>query len=309
VTSPAVVLDAAAPSRTGVRQRTEAGVGWLCTAPLLIGLTLFLFAPSLAVVVMAFTDWHMGSNTVRFAGFGNFSELLADRVFRNSAWNTLLYGLFVTPISVALGVWLAALVEGSAFGRAFFRSAFFLPVVSTTVAMAIVWEFLLHPTLGPMNGLLGLLGLPRQNFLGDAGIVLPTLAAIGIWENVGFNMVLVIAGLKAIPSDLYEAASIEGADRPWERFWTVTFPLLGPTLLFVVVISFLRSFRVFETVAALTQGGPRRASEVLLFTIYQEGFVFFRVGYASALTVVFVLVLLALTLVQVRVMERRVHYG
>jgi multiple sugar transport system permease protein len=122
-------------------------------------------------------------------------------------------------------------------------------------------------------------------------------------------MVLVMAGLKTIPRDLYDAAAVDGADRPYERFWTVTLPLLGPTLVFVVVISFLRSFRVFETVAAITQGGPRRASEVVLFTIYQEGFVFFRVGYASALTVVFVAVLLVLTLVKFRLLDRSVHYG
>lgn len=201
------------------------------------------------------------------------------------------------------------LIESSSLGRAFFRSAFFLPVVSTTVAMAIVWEFLLHPSIGPLNTAIALLGLPRQSFLNDAATVLPTLAAIGVWENAGYNMVLVMAGLKTIPRDLYDAAAVDGADRPYERFWTVTLPLLGPTLVFVVVISFLRSFRVFETVAAITQGGPRRASEVVLFTIYQEGFVFFRVGYASALTVVFVVVLLVLTLVKFRLLDRSVHYG
>jgi multiple sugar transport system permease protein len=295
--------------RRAVRRRAEGRMAWLFVAPLLCGLFLFLLLPCLAVLAMAFTDWQLGAGRINFTGFANFADLASDNVVRISAGNTVAYALIVAPISVAIGVWLAVLIESSTLGRAFFRSAFFLPVVSTTVAMAIVWEFLLHPSIGPLNTLIALIGLPRQGFLNDARTVLATLAAIGVWENAGYNMVLVMAGLKTIPRDLYDAAAVDGADRPYERFWTVTLPMLGPTLVFVVVVSFLRSFRVFETVAAITQGGPRRASEVVLFTIYQEGFVFFRVGYASALTVVFVLALLAITLVKFRLLDRKVHYG
>ncbi|MEQ8348213.1 MAG: sugar ABC transporter permease [Sneathiellaceae bacterium] len=273
------------------------------------GLTLFLLLPCLGVLAMAFTDWKLGDAQISYAGLDNFRELFGDRVFAISAANTALYALMVTPTSVILGLWLAVVIERSALGRALFRSALFLPVVSTTVAMAIVWEFLLHPTLGPIPSLLAFVGVPQRSLLGNAGTVLPTLAVIGIWENAGYIMVLVMAGLKTIPRTLYEAAAIDGADRPWERFRTVTLPLLGPTMVFVVIISLLRSFRVFETVAALTQGGPRRASEVVLFTIYQEGFMYFRIGYAAALTVVFVLVLLALTLLKFRLLDRAVHYG
>ena len=283
-------------------------VGWGFVLPFLVTLALFMLAPTAAVVVMSFTDWRLGEATIGFAGFDNYHALFTERVPRISATNTILYALMVTPISVALGLWLAVLIESSRFGRTFFRSACFLPVVSTTVAMAIVWEFLLHPTLGPVNSALLLAGLPAQRFLGDASLVLPTLAAIAIWENAGYTMVLFMAGLKAISADLYDAAAVDGADRPWERFWTVTFPLLGPTLVFVVIIMLLRSFRVFETVATLTGGGPRRASEVMLYTIYQQGFMFFNIGYASAITVVFVLFLLVLTLVNYRLMDRAVHY-
>jgi len=308
----AVALDVKAQGRRpllGQRRRAESRVGWLLVTPLLCGLILFLIAPCLAVLVMAFTDWQLGAGHINFTGLTNFADLAGDNVVRISARNTVVYALMVAPLSVAIGVWLAVLIERSPIGRAFFRSIFFLPVVSTTVAMAIVWEFLLHPAIGPLNTAIALLGLPPQGFLNNANTVLATLAAIGVWENAGYNMVLVMAGLKTIPRDLYDAAAVDGADRPYERFWTVTLPMLGPTLVFVVIVSFLRSFRVFETVAAITQGGPRRASEVVLFTIYQEGFVFFRVGYASALTVVFVLVLLAITLIKFRLLDRSVHYG
>ena len=287
---------------------SNALIGWGFVLPFLAALTVFVLAPTAAVVVMSFTDWRLGQATVSFAGLENYRALFTDRVPRISAANTILYALIVTPLSVALGLWLAILIESSRLGRTFFRSACFLPVVSTTVAMAIVWEFLLHPTLGPVNSALLLAGLPTQRFLSDAALVLPTLAAIAIWESAGYTMVLFMAGLKSISSELYDAASVDGADRPWERFWTVTFPLLGPTLVFVVIIMLLRSFRVFETVATLTGGGPRRASEVMLYTIYQEGFLFFQIGYASAITVAFVLFLLVLTLVNFRLMDRSVHY-
>ena len=283
-------------------------LAWLLIGPAVLGLVLFVLGPTIAVAVMSLTDWQLGAAEAGFVGLDNYAALPGDRVFRIALANTLVYGAIVTPVSVLLGLGLALLIEGAPAGRTFFRSAFFLPVVSTTVAMAVVWEFLLHPSMGPANLLLGTLGIASQNFLGHAGTVLPTLAAIGIWENAGFNMVLFLAGLKSIPRELYQAAAVDGADRPWERFWTVTFPLLGPTLLFVVVIALLRSFKVFETVAAITQGGPRRASEVLLYTIYQEGFGFFRIGHASALTMVFLAGLLVLALVQIRLLDRRVHY-
>ena len=283
--------------------------GWAMVFPFAVGMVLFLILPCLAVLAMAFTDWSLGARQFGFVGFDNFANLFDDRVFQRSLTNTLIFAALVTPVSVAIGLWLAVLVEASIRGRAFFRSALFLPVVSTTVAMAIVWEFLLHPTLGPINTMIAAVGLPRQGFLADADSVLATLAVIGIWENAGYVMVLVLAGLKSIPSDLYDAGAIDGVDQGWSRFWAITFPMLGPTMVFVVIISLLRSLRTFDTVAALTQGGPRRSSEVLLWTIYQEGFMFFRVGYAAALTVVFVVLLLVITVVKFRVLDRAVHYG
>lgn len=296
-------------SGRNARARAEARTAWAFVLPFLTALTLFLLGPTLAVMALSVSDWKLGEARIAFVGLANYRELLSDRIFWNSIGNTALYAVIVAPVSVALGVWLAVLIEGTRAGRAFFRSAIFLPVVSTSVAMAIVWEFLLHPSLGPVNGLLGLAGIAPQRFLGDAGLVLYTLAGIGIWETAGYVMVLVLAGLKSIPADLYDAAAVDGAGRPWERFWTVTWPLLGPTMVFVTIIAVLRAIRVFESVAALTQGGPRRASEVVLFTIYQEGITYFRIGYASALTVVFLAVLLLLTLAQYRLLDRRAHYG
>jgi len=167
---------------------------------------------------------------------------------------------------------------------------------------------LLHPSIGLVNAALKGAGLPAPSWLSDRGLVIYTLAAIGVWQSVGYNMVLFLAGLAAIPRHLYEAAQVDGAERAWERFWTVTWPMLGPTTLFVAVITATNAFRVFETVATITKGGPGFASDTLVYALYREGFVYFKAGYASAITMVFLVVLLVLTLLQVRVLERGVHY-
>jgi multiple sugar transport system permease protein len=223
--------------------------------------------------------------------------------------NTLLYVGLVAPASVGLGLAVALLIEGLARGRGFFRAVFFLPVVSLTVAMASAWQYLLHPTIGPVNALLRMLGVAGPEWLSSSDWVLVSLGAIGVWENAGFNMVLFLAGLSAIPRELREAATVDGAASAWERFRLVTWPLLGPTTLFVVTITTIRSIRVFDTVAVLTRGGPNKASEVLLYTMYTEGFTYLRLGYSAAITLVFLAIVLALMLLQNRVLERRTHYA
>jgi multiple sugar transport system permease protein len=208
-----------------------------------------------------------------------------------------------------MALFLAILIEAGARGRAFFRAVFFLPVVSLTVAMATAWQYLLHPGIGPVNAVLRGLGMATPNWLGSSDWVLVSLGIIGVWENVGFNLVLFLAGLTAITRDLYAAAEVDGAKSAWARFTLVTWPLLGPTLLFVVIITMTRSIRVFDTVQTLTQGGPNNASEVLLRTIYQEGFHYFKFGYSAAITLVFLAIVLAIMLVQTRLIDRRIHYG
>jgi len=289
--------------------RLAAAIPWLLAAPAAATLLLFLLGPSAAVIVMSFTDWELGAPELRFVGLDNYAEMLEDRVFRISLGNTLLYAAIVVPAAVGLGLAAALLIHAAPRGRTLFRAVYFLPAMATIVAMAVVFEFMLHPTLGVVNLMLKAVGLPARNWLGEAETVIAALAVIGVWEAVGFNMVLFLAALAALPRDLYEAAEVDGVPGAFERFRTVTWPLLGPTTLFVLVITTLRAFRVFDTVAAITQGNPGRASEVLLYTIYREGLVFFRVGYASALTVVFLIGLMAVALLQTRGLDRRVHYA
>jgi len=301
---------AAVPAfRTRVAPVGEALAGWLLCGPAIIAFLGFLLVPTLAVGLLALTDYELGMPTLRFVGFDNFAELLEDRGFAKSVSNTAAFVAIVTPASIAAGLLLALLIEANERGRALFRAAFFLPVVSLIVAMATAWQYLLHPTIGPVNAMLRSLGIAGPNWLGSSDWVLVSLGFISIWENAGFNLVLVLAGLTAIPRELYAASEVDGVRSAWERFRLVTWPLLGPTMLFVVLITTIRAIRTFDTVATLTQGGPNKASELIVFTIYQEGFTFLRMGYASAMTVVFLAVVLVLMLVQQRLIERRVHYA
>ncbi|RVT99433.1 sugar ABC transporter permease [Rhodovarius crocodyli] len=286
----------------------ESATGWLLTLPAALAFILLLLVPTLAAVGFAFTDFELGAGPPSWIGLENFYELLDDQGFLKSFRNTLLYVGIVAPVSVLLGLVLALLIESRAPLRGFFRAVFFLPVVSLTVAMASAWQYLLHPTIGPINAMIRAVGLTGPNWLSDSGTVMLSLSAIGIWEGAGFNMVLFMAGLTAIPKELREAAQVDGARSGWERFRLVTWPLLGPTTLFVVTISLIRSVRVFDTVAVLTRGGPNKASEVLLYTMYTEGFTFLRLGYSAAITLVFLVIVLALMWIQTKVLDKRVHY-
>lgn len=299
-----------APRRRHPGALAEAITAWSLALPATILMILLLLGPALGAVILALTDWQFGAASFSWIGLGNFAEMAGDRVFWRSLGNTLIYIGLVVPLSVLLGLGAALLIEADSQGRAFYRAAFFLPVASTLLAMAIVWEFLLHPSFGLLNRMVEAFGLSAIDWLKNPATALPTVAAIGIWKALGLNMVLFMAGLKAIPQDLYDAAAIDGADDAWEKFRRVTWPMLGPTLMFVLVVNAIRGFQEsFDLVAVLTQGGPNKATEVLLYTIYQEGFAFFRSGYAAALTLVFLAFVLTLTLIQARVLDKRVHYG
>jgi multiple sugar transport system permease protein len=287
----------------------EAIAGWLLSLPAIGAYLVLLLIPTLMVAALSLTDFELGLPGANFVGLDNYAELLRDRGFAKSVGNTVRFVAFVTPLSILAGLLLALAIEAGARGRAFFRAVFFLPVVSMIVAMATAWQYLLHPTIGPVNAVLRDLGLGTPNWLGSSDWVLTSLGMIAVWENAGFNMVLIMAGLTAIPRELYAAAEIDGAKTAWERFRLVTWPLLGPSMLFVTVITTIRSIRTFDTVATLTQGGPNKASELIVFTIYQEGFTFLRMGHAAAMAVVFLAAVLVLMLIQTRLIERRVHYG
>jgi multiple sugar transport system permease protein len=305
----ALPLDATqvAPAR-GRQSWIEALAGLGFAAPAFLLLLTTSLVPLAALAVLSFTDYELGAVEFSFVGLKHFQAALKDPVIRRSLSNTLLYVAIVVPGGVLLSLLVALLIHRRTRTRGIYEVIYFLPVTSTLIAMATMWQFLLHPNLGPINQMLKAVGIREIAFLSEPSLVIPTLAAIGIWQLIGFNMVLFLAGLSAIPRDLYEAADVDGASHPVDRFLRVTWPLLGPTTMFVTVTTFITAFKVFDTVAVMTRGGPMGSSEVLLYAIYLEGFQYFHLSYAATLTLVFLAFTLVFSVAQTFWLDRRVHY-
>lgn len=266
----------------------QAPAAWGLMAPAAVLMTVMLLGPLVAVLVLAFTDYQLGASAINLIGFANFVQMAADPVFWRSLSNTIVYAVLVVPGSVILGLGVAMLIDSRPSMQGFYRTVFFLPFMASLIAMSIVWEFMLHPSFGIVNHMITAIGFTPVNWLQDKTVALDALAVIGIWQNFGFNMVLFLAGLAAIPRDIYEAAELDGTPNALSRFQLITWPSLKLVTTFVLIISTIRSFQVFDTVHALTRGGPSKSTEVLLYTIYAEGFEFFRTGYAAAISIVFV---------------------
>lgn len=290
------------------QMRAEAVAGYAFATPALVLILVLLIAPIIVVFMMSLTDYQLGALDWSWVGLGNYAEIFSDRVFLRSLGNTFIYVAIVVPGSVILGLVVAILVHERTKSKAIYQTIFFLPVTTTLIAMSVVWHFLLNPSLGPVTSLSRALGWGEFDVFGDPNLVLVGLAVIGIWQLVGFNMILFLAGLTAIPRDLYDAADIDGADGAWDRFARVTWPMLGPTTLFVLVTTTITAFRVFDTVAVITRGNPQGRSDVLLYTLYKVGFQDFNMGPASAMTIVFLVFVLIVALVQAFVIDRRTHY-
>lgn len=280
--------------------------GLIFAAPASLLLLAIYIVPMLVLAGFSVTDYQLGALSTRFVGLGNFVKAFQDPVFLRALTNTAIYAAIVIPFGVFLALGVALLVYNRKRSRAFWEVAYFLPVTATLVAMATVWQFLLHPSLGPVNAAIKWMGFEPVAFLSNPVLLIPTMALMGVWQILGFNMVLFLAGRTAISKDLHEAARLDGAKNPVDRFLTVTWPMLGPTTMFVVVTTSISAFKVFETVAVLTKG--RFGSETLLFDLYLEGFEYSNTGYAAALTVIFLAIVLVLSIGQTLHMDRKVHY-
>jgi multiple sugar transport system permease protein len=266
--------------------------------------TLFIWA---FMIYLSFQDWSLIGPRA-FVGLGNYRELLVNEHFWSAFRVTLVYTLiFVGPVA-AISLLVAALVNQRLPLIGVFRSAYFLPVVTSISVIALVWRFILIPRAeGPLNYLIGWLGLPPQEWLIDTGLALPSVTGMQIWATAGYYMILWLAGLQGIPQHLYEAAAIDGAGR-WRRFTAITLPLLTPTTFFVLVISLIHAFQVFDTVQVMTGGGPADASRTMVVFIYDQGFRFLKMGYAAAVAWLLFVFIFIVTLAQWRVQKRWVSY-
>lgn len=275
--------------------QVEALSGWLFILPSVIGFGILTLVPILFSLVISFTDWNFleGLANLRFIGFSNYREMWSDRWFTDSLINNMIFTAVTVPVTMALSLLTAIGLNKGVFFKNPIRLMVFMPYISSVVAISIVWGILFNPSQGPINGILQQLGIQDPpGWLASTTWALPAIILISIWANIGYNMVIYLAGLQNIAKDLYEAAKIDGAG-PVAGFFHITLPSLSPTTFFVLITSIIHSFQVFATVFIMTQGGPGTSTSVLTFYIYQAGFSFYRMGYASAMAwILFILIFL-----------------
>ena len=289
---------AEATSVASARRWREDLTGWAFAAPFVILFGVFLAFPILASFILSFTSFGLRdlANPIgtTFVGLKNYIDLLGDTKFWTSLLNTFYFVVVGVPLTLALGLLIAnALNRGVTRFRTAFRVGYYLPVITSIVAIAVVWRFLLNPDVGLVNMLLGAVGINGPAWLADPVLAMPAIIAMAVWRNLGFAMVVFLAGLQAIPASLYEAASIDGAGR-WQAFRFVTIPMLRPTILFMTVITTIGYLQLFEEPFVMTDGGPLDKTLSVTMYMYQQGFKFFHQGYASAVAyVLFVIVAFA----------------
>jgi multiple sugar transport system permease protein len=288
--------------------RAEERAAWLFLAPSLVLFATFTAIPVLSAFFISFTQWNL-FNEVTWVGLGNYLELAKDEIFAKVLGNTAYFVLISVPVQIVLALLCALALNRGIKGQTFFRVVYFLPVVTSTVAAALVWAWLFNSNFGLINAGLSLVGVTElPKWMGSTRWAMPAIIIVSIWQNLGYAMVLFLAGLQNIGKDVHDAAALDGATG-WDRFWHITLPLLSPTTFFVLVISIIGSFQVFELVLIMTKAGPANATNTLVYYIYQNGFQFYQMGYASAAAMVLFLIVLAFTLVQYKLQRRWVHYG
>ncbi|MBB5980792.1 carbohydrate ABC transporter permease [Kribbella solani] len=290
-------------SRAGRRgPRRRPWVGLLFVAPMLVLFLLFRFLPAIGALLLSLTDYRISGNW-DFIAFDNYTRLLSDGVFHEALLVTVTYTVMFVPLTVLLSLGTAVLLHQVVWKRGFFRGVFFLPYVTSIVLAAVIWKWIYDAQDGLLNTLIGLVHLGPIDFLNQSNTVLPSIAVTSAWKGFGYSMLILLAGLQAVPKSYLEAAMIDGAST-WQRFRYVTLPQLRPVLFFVLVIETIGAFQVFDAMYVMTGGGPVRSSYSLVYFLYDSGFKYFDFGYASAIGLVLFLIVLIVSLVQRRLVGR-----
>ncbi len=280
--------------------------GWLFIMPATLIFLVFVFAPMGVALFVSLHRWNMMA-PMEFVGLGNYARMFAAEQFWNAFRVSLLYALGTVPVTVILGMILAIMLNHIVHAIAFLRVMIYLPVITSMAAAAIVFQYIFEPTFGLANHLLVSVGLPRLMWLNDPTQALVAVVIVGIWKRVGYNAIILLAGLQAIPRYYYEAATIDGASS-LQMVRRITIPLLSPVTFFVTVMQIIASMRVFTSIVIMTSGGPARGTDVLPYFLYRNAFQYFRMGYASAIAYFLFAVIFLFTLVQFVFGEKRVHY-
>jgi ABC-type sugar transport system permease subunit len=275
--------------------------------PALVILTLFIYYPLLNSLYLSFTNWNMTKPVKKFIGFDNYVYLLTNDTFYKVLKVTFTYTVFDVLLTLGLGLLLALLFNSVSKFFGFMRAIIFMPHYISMVIVSMVFLWIFNGRYGLVNELMSWAGLDPIQWLTNTKTALWVLVLIGVWKGVGFTMIIFIAGLRSIPVEYYEASGIDGATK-WTQFWKITLPLLSPTTLFLVVTHFISSMQVFQSVDVLTNGGPLDSTKAMVYWIYEMAFSEFRTGRASALVIMFFLIIVLLTMVQMYVSKKKVHY-
>ncbi|EGG35808.1 carbohydrate ABC transporter permease [Paenibacillus sp. HGF5] len=293
----------------GSLQRGENLWGIAFVSPMLIGVIILVLFPILATLVLGFADWNFvqGWDGIQWVGFQNFRQLLEDDMFIKSVRNNILF-LLTVPVYMMISMTLAILIDRFVYMKGYFKVAYFMPYISNIVAVAVVWQVLFQPSYGPINEILRTLGMSNPpKWIADPNFALISIMLISIWISIGFNLIIYIAGLQSIPKDLYEAADIDGANG-WTKFRRITLPLLSPTSFFLLVTGIISTFKVFDIIAVMTQGGPIGSTTMMVWYLYDTAFVNLKVGYASSIAAVLFGFVMLITLGQWAAQKKWVNY-
>ncbi len=277
-------------------------MGYLFAAPAVVLLCIFLILPALMALGFSFTDFYvLTPDKMEFVGLTNYKTLLTDKLFWKCLKNTAYFTFAIVPIEAIMALSMAILVNRKMFGRTFFRIAYFAPVIASLTVVSILWTFLYNPNNGLFNAILGVLGLPEQRFLRSADQAMNSILVMSIWQGVGYQMIIFIAGLNNISPELYEAASIDGANA-MAKFRYITVPGLRSVISFIVVYVTIQAFKVFTQPYLMTNGGPQNSTRTMVYYIYQQGFQYKKAGYASCMAVVFFLIVVVVSMILKRLL-------
>ena len=281
---------------------------YLYLVPTVVGLLLFSAGAVVGSLLISFSRWDI-ITPPEWVGIENYRLMFRSELFWSVFWNTWYFTLLYVPLTILTSLALALLVNQRLKGIAFVRTVYFFPVVSSMIAVALVWSWMYNPEYGLLNFLLkSLFGVQGPAWLADSDWAMPAMVLVAVWKTTGYSMVIFLAGLQGIPDELYEAAGLDGAGR-WAKFRNVTLPMLSPTMFFVLVVTLINSFQVFEQTYVMTKGGPANATMTLSFFIYQNVFQFFKMGYAAAMSYVLFAIIAVITFAQFRLQKRWVFFG
>src|SRR4030066_29830 len=291
--------------------RSGISAAYFFLAPAMISIFVFFFIPVIAAFIISFTDFDIYSlgnySNLRFIGLKNYSDLLSNELFWTSLKNTFYFVIVASPLSIAVSLGAALILNSKLVKlKSIFRLAYFIPVVTTLVAVAIVWRFIYPPRFGMLNYLLSFIGINPIDWLGDPFWAMPSIILMSIWKNFGYNMIIFIAGLQNIPEQLYEAAILEGADA-WQQFKKITLPMLAPTTIFISIITMIGNFQLFAEPYVMTQGGPLNKTLSVVQYMYQEGFRWWNMGYSASIAFVLFIIIFAGTILQLKSLFSRLN--